>query len=351
MIIAGLLVEISERAKPSMNVLYTCDDNYAWIMAVSMVSLFESNKESDEITVYLLGENISEESQSNLEQIASVYKRSFVLIPTDDVTIDSALVSERWPKSAYMRLFCSKLLPADIEGIVYLDCDTVVIDDISAIYECCFSDAPIRAVLDPVNSRWKENIGLRSGDVYVNAGVLAINLVALRQIDVERKVNEYLGKYSSMITFADQDVLNGIFSNSIVPFDNPRFNLSTMYARFSYEELLRFRAPDCFYSEEAYEFGRSNPAVVHFTTCMLTVRPWFKDSDHPKAYLFDQYLELTPYANHIRDYAKFKGARYRFFALVDFLPWSVQIRLFGLLHSVLKPTAKRLSAKRRQICG
>lgn len=46
-----------------MNVMYTCDNNYIWLMGVSVISLFENNKHLADLTVFLLGENINSKKQ------------------------------------------------------------------------------------------------------------------------------------------------------------------------------------------------------------------------------------------------------------------------------------------------
>ena len=43
-----------------LNVLYGCDDNYAPYTGVSLLSLFENNKDIEEITIYLAAMNFSE---------------------------------------------------------------------------------------------------------------------------------------------------------------------------------------------------------------------------------------------------------------------------------------------------
>ena len=58
-----------------MNVLYTCDDNYVWIMGISVISLFENNRHIRDLSVILLGECISDYNKSVLENIANKYKR------------------------------------------------------------------------------------------------------------------------------------------------------------------------------------------------------------------------------------------------------------------------------------
>ena len=50
-----------------MNVMYTCDDNYVWLMGISTISLFENNKTIEDLQVYLLGDNISQENKDKLK--------------------------------------------------------------------------------------------------------------------------------------------------------------------------------------------------------------------------------------------------------------------------------------------
>ena len=38
--------------------MYASDDNYAWLMGISMISLFENNKASKEVNVFLFGDNL-----------------------------------------------------------------------------------------------------------------------------------------------------------------------------------------------------------------------------------------------------------------------------------------------------
>ena len=54
-----------------MKVMYTCDNNYVWLMGISTISLFENNKEIEDLKVYLLGENISEDNKNELKKIGA----------------------------------------------------------------------------------------------------------------------------------------------------------------------------------------------------------------------------------------------------------------------------------------
>ncbi len=49
-----------------MNVMYTCDNNYVWLMGISMISLFESNRDIANLKVYLIGNEISQSNKDKL---------------------------------------------------------------------------------------------------------------------------------------------------------------------------------------------------------------------------------------------------------------------------------------------
>ena len=106
-----------------MNVLYTCDDNFIWIAGISMYSLFENNKSMQKIHVYLLGDNVSDENKQLLNGIADKYHQDFDAIDVPKLAIPPALISQRWPRSAFTRLYSAQILPLTVEKVLYLDCD------------------------------------------------------------------------------------------------------------------------------------------------------------------------------------------------------------------------------------
>ena len=53
-----------------MNILYTCDDKFCAYTGISITSLFENNKDLDEINVFIAGQDISEKNKTGLEKTA-----------------------------------------------------------------------------------------------------------------------------------------------------------------------------------------------------------------------------------------------------------------------------------------
>ena len=98
--------------------MYASDDNYAWLMGISMISLFENNKDSKGIDVYVFGDNLSEENQKTITAIAEKYGRTCHHVDVAKINIPQILMSDRYPKSTFSRLFAYELLPKEVEKLI-----------------------------------------------------------------------------------------------------------------------------------------------------------------------------------------------------------------------------------------
>lgn len=325
-----------------MNVLYTCDDNYVWIMGISMISLLENNSNIQELKIFLLSDNISSKNKKMLSEIARKYNRTFTVIDIPKLHIPDVLYSQRWPKSAYTRLYSGNILPKSVHKILYLDCDTVIKDDISQLWKIDVSNAAVSGVKDCIGKNYLKNIGLEKNSAYINAGVLLINLDILRNINISEAVFEFLNKYKKLLSYADQDILNGIFNGNIGVLE-PQYNVMTLLYAHKYEEIVKLRKPVNYYLKNEIEYATSNPAIIHFTTCMLNIRPWFKNSNHPYAYLFDRYKAISPWNLRENVEVDFNNKKEKIIRLVFKLPNAIDI--LGFLHATLKPYAFWLKSK------
>lgn len=327
-----------------MNIIYTCDNNFVWIMGISMISLFENNRDCENIDVFLLGDHISDDSLTTLTEITNKYHRNFHLINVPDLNIPQQLSSARWPKSAFTRMFSGDFLPLQVEKAVYLDCDTIVNGNIESLFCYPTENYAICGVKDCVSRPYKDKIGIVKNGSYINAGVLLLDLVKMRNLNIPKMIADFIEKYESAISYADQDILNGIFKGvfGIIP---PQYDLMTLVNSYSYEELQQIRHPDYYYTKEEIEYSKKNPKIIHFTTCMLNIRPWCKDSNHSYAWLFEKYQNMSPWANKPKDSANFAANEYRIIKRLLSLPKNIAYRLLGLIHAYLRPYYILLKSK------
>ena len=330
-----------------MNVLYTCDNNYIWLMAISTISLFETNKNMKDLSVYLLGENISDENKKILDDIAKKYNRNIVVIDVEKIEIPTKLASTRWPISAFTRLFAGEYLPNDMKKILYLDCDTIINGDISKLDTIEFNDYYLMGVRDCINSRYNRNIGLDPDDTYINAGVILMNLDELRKINVREKINSFIDNYGNCISFADQDILNGIYKSKIGTID-PNYDVMTIFAEYEYKDIIKLRNPSKFYGKEKIDDAKNNPLIIHYTTNMKTIRPWYSNSDHKLKENFLKYLSMSPYKDRSLNEFTFNTKESKVIGLIQKFPNFISYRVLGLIHSNLKPNYVYYKNKKKE---
>ena len=326
-----------------MNVLYTCDNNYVWLMGISAISMFDNNRKLQDLHVYLLGENISNENKQILTDISEKYNRQITIIDVPKLDIPEALVSARWPLSAFTRLYAGELLPDNVDRVLYLDCDTIIKGDLSELDTCNVTENVFWGIKDCIGKEYKKNIGIEPNGLYVNAGVLLMNLSELRTIAIKDILAKYMAKYQNLINYADQDVLNGAFNGKIGVLP-PQYDVMTIAATYSYEEIKILRRPTNYYSLDEFLNAKSNPLLIHYTTNMRTVRPWFSNTNHPLAFEFRKYMGMSPWKDRKLVEMHFTAKEAKLIRFISYLPRKVSIRVLGIMHSKIKPFAIRMKA-------
>lgn len=319
-----------------MKVMYTCDNNYVWLMGISTISLFENNKGTDDLKVYLLGDEISKENKEELKKIGDKYNREVEVIDVPKLNIPSSLVSVRWPLSAFIRLFSGVILPADVDRILYLDCDTIITGDISELDMIKFNGNIAMGVKDCISGTYKENVGLDKNSPYINAGVILFDMNALRKVDINEKIEAYMNKYVKLINYADQDILNGMFKGLIGEL-KPKFDVMTIDAVHTYDEIQQLRRPTNFYKKEELEDAVKNPIIIHYTTNMVVVRPWFSNTDHPYADEFRKYMAMSVWKDKKLGLMVFTTKEAKVINVIMKLPKFIAYRVLGFIHAELKP--------------
>lgn len=323
-----------------MKVMYTCDNNYVWLMGISLLSLLENNKKTNDIEIYLLGKNISEDSKKVLSQIISKYNSKIYFYNIENLPIPKYLETNgRWPIICYARLFACYLLK-DVNRILYLDCDTIVLEDISELFTEQYDDYPVYGCKDFIGNAYKKLIGMPKEAVNVNGGVLLFNLQQMRDLDSITKINRFLDKYGRNISYADQDILNGTFWKEMGVLD-PSYDIMSIMKVFNYKEIIQLKHPMGCCSVEEVNSALKNPIIIHYTGNYRTKRPWFKDSNHPYKNEFYKYKNMSPWKDKelIEDKS---GGEIAIANKIRKLPSWFSCNLLGFLYCYIRPLKIRL---------
>lgn len=326
-----------------MNIVYATDENFAPITAVSMLSLFDKNKEVADLTVYILDDGLTEQSKKNLSAIAKIQSRgiSFVTLMDLEKQLSIKLLVERGTGlTTFYRLFLPTLLP-EVDRVLYIDADTMVADNLNSLWDTKFSENEIIAgVIDCVGKNHKVNIGLTAGEPYINGGVILFDLNKMRKQKTEQSFISYLKKNDGhKIPFTDQGVINSVLKGQIkiMPL---RFNVVTLIYAASYKDMVDMKRADAYYNKSEWLDAKNNPAIVHFTTCFLMKRPWVKNSNHPLTDIWKSYCSKTPWKEYlIRDNQSKIMSIYAY--VYRMLPHRVAANITGFVHGTVKALAER----------
>ncbi|MFH6623472.1 glycosyltransferase family 8 protein [Streptococcus suis] len=157
----------------------------------------------------------------------------------------------------YFRYFLPELL-SDWDKVLYLDSDLLIAGDLTEFWETDLSDAYLAGVseLDIIRhyAAYKKSIGFELDELYVNAGVLLMNLEAMRRDNITNLLFAETERLTGQIQFQDQDVINIALKGKIV------------------EVPLRYN-----YTAEAMRQNRlpiEEVAIFHYNSAHI--KPWIK---------------------------------------------------------------------------
>lgn len=279
-----------------MNVVFSSDDNYARHAGISITSLYENNQNTEEINVFLIDDYISNENHQRLDSIAHRYGREISYIPFANYKKNLQL-NNKWelPISAYARLFVAEMVPADVDRLLYLDCDTVICDSLQELWNTDLHGNTIGAVEDVASCVFREETGIAEPFRYFCSGIILIDLKKWRETDAQQRLLDYLDSKNGVVRHHDQTILNGVFWNDCYML-HPRYDALTPTFVMSYQNLRAyFRLWDLYYSKREIKESIRKPAIIHFTSSNVG-RPW-ENNKHPKAKVYQEYWRKSEWCD------------------------------------------------------
>ena len=272
------------------NIAYAPDDKYINQTIVSMVSAIENNKEH-EIEFIIIYSKLNEESIKKLHDVPNCILR---LLQVDESIFTSLPLSHWVTVQAWFRIKLPDMCP-DLDKILYLDCDTLVLGDLSELFNTDLSGKYLAGVKDVWGvKRYCERLSMTSG-VYVNSGMLLLNADYCRQEGFFDKIVDFANNNSKIIEFCDQDSINKIADEKKVVL-HPKFNFMDTWWRGGYYEFWGKE-------EEGYLSAKENPVIAHLTG----LKPAFKGCGNKFKDEWWKYAKLTSiYQELVDDYEKSK---------------------------------------------
>jgi lipopolysaccharide biosynthesis glycosyltransferase len=213
--------------KSEIPVIFSTDDNYIAYLDVAIASLIENASKMFSYRIIVLNTGLRQE---NVDLVKRRECAGFV-IDFVDISREVESIKGRFQNVyhfsvvTYYRLFIASLFP-QYDKVIYLDCDLVVLGDISELYHTRLGDNILAAAPEqfvrstPAFRRYaQEALGV-DPDGYVNAGVLVINLKAFRKNRIEERFVELITDFQFDLLDPDQAYLNYLCQDRILVLPN-----------------------------------------------------------------------------------------------------------------------------------
>ena len=261
-------------------IYFSTDDNYIPYLDVAISSLIANASKEYEYRIIVLNTGVNEENVNKIMQNEKAgFKIDFIDISEELENIKSRLKDVyHFSVVTYYRLFIASLFP-EYDKVVYLDCDLVVLGDISELYNVELKDNILGAAPEQFVQNTKEfrryaetALGV-DPDGYVNAGVLVMNLKAFRSNRIEETFIQLITEHDFDLLDPDQAYLNYLCNGKIHVLPNG-WNKEPMPLPCE---------------------GTKN--IVHYA---LYKKPWQYD-DVPDGEYFWRYAERSPFHEEILD--------------------------------------------------
>lgn len=330
--------------KNELNILYQFDDNYAPYAGISMLSLFENNKNIEVLNVYCATMNLSKKNKQLIIKNAENHNRKITFLDTTK-TIDKikSFKVKGWNNSlaTWMKIFVVEELIGKIDSLLYIDCDTLVLGSLEKLCDFDFENNAMAAVVDSIGFEHLHRLNIENSKYYYNAGVMFFNL---------KYFYEHEGFYDNMLKHLkenihrypvnDQDLLNDYFgNNNNIKRMNPRYNFQCIHYMYSDKVYFKVYGKYDYYTKSEIAHARKNVKIVHFLRVMGNY-PWEKNNYHPLTEQFNLWKQKSLW-NDIPQVDKKKTLFFKIeILLYKCIPEGMFLRLFNYIKLIEKRVKK-----------
>lgn len=211
-----------------MNILIIINKKLLKQANVLLNSIQYSNSEEN-FNIYILHRELDENDKKLINNNIDLrrFHIDFIKISENEIC-QFPVYEKRYLPEIYFKIFAGKYLPQDLKRILFLDTDTVVINSLKKLYEIEFDGnyyiaaTYAKKVLHKLN---KIRLNIKEDKPYINTGVLLMNLEALRKVNIEKEVKEFIKENEKKLLLSDQDIIVSIYGDKIKLVDSLKYNL------------------------------------------------------------------------------------------------------------------------------
>lgn len=258
-------------ARLEVPVVFACDDAYAMPFGVALDSLLRHADPANLYKIYcLVPAPLDPAHAARLQEtVARHGNAELALVDMRGAFAEVAMRIRHISFVTYYRLKIASLLPQH-DRCVYLDVDLVVQADIAALLQAdmALADGYEALLAGVAHAAYRQRTAIGGAPIaagsYVNAGVLVMNLKAIRREGKEAEFTHWMDK---QLPDQDQDVLNVACAGRIKPLA-PEWNFMPKLVAPG-----RKRAARRFYARTGFDLDEAarTPRIIHYAD---RYKPW-----------------------------------------------------------------------------
>lgn len=270
-----------------LDVACAVEGRYVPHSAAMLLSVLDGGRGHEVRIHYLHGPGFPRRARDRLAAMVAAAGGSIAFVEVADERVAGLPDAGYFTKAMWYRTFLPDLLPG-VARVLYLDVDTLALDEIAPLWDVEFGDGLVAAVtnvFEPWGERWPVELGLAGPTSYFNSGVLMMNLDGMRAEHVAERLRRHAIDHADDLYWPDQDALNVILDGRRVAL-HPRWNVMN-------NVMLRERAVEVFGGDEIHE-ARTSPAIRHFEGPSVA-KPWHYGSRMAHRERYFEYRRRTPW--------------------------------------------------------
>jgi len=200
------------------------DNRYAVLAAVMLKSAELSSSANTRFRVWFLDNGLTAGRKSMIIDSLDPDKMAirFLKPSARDWSMLTPIPSGK-KLTAYHRLFIPGILGNSVRRLVYLDCDTIVLDDLGPLFETPLAADEVVAAARDANAwtvgcdwgggvpNW-DSLGMQKEDPYFNSGVLLIDIEKWNALEITQRVIECTAANLNHVVWLDQYGLNVVLA-------------------------------------------------------------------------------------------------------------------------------------------
>ncbi|QQF62957.1 glycosyltransferase family 8 protein [Bacillus mojavensis] len=268
-----------------MHIVSCADDNYARHLGGMFVSLLTNMDQNRKVKLYVIDGGIEPDNKKRLEETTLKFGVPIEFLEVDANQYEHAVESSHITKAAYYRISIPDLIKDEsIKRMIYVDCDALVLEDISKLWDLDIAPYTVAAVEDAGQHERLKEMNITDTGKYFNSGIMVIDMEPWRKQNITEKVLNFINENGSddFLVLHDQDALNAILYDKWYEL-HPRWNAQTYI-------MLKLKTPPTLLGRKQYNETRENPAIVHFCG---GEKPWNSNTKHPYRDEYFHYMSYT----------------------------------------------------------